>query len=178
MLRLKRTISVLTMVLGGIVLCLMAIQIVADVFTRAILGSGFLATAEVVAKYYMVAIAFLPLAFAELRRRHIEASIFVDMMPGTAQRPVLALGFFLSIATYALMAYGTAGEALKHTERRALVEIGATHFYTWPSYWILPVALALMVLVCLLRLIEVLSGHLPEAEDAASPHETATGDAA
>ena len=162
MARLRQVISTLTTVVGGIVLCLMAVQIVADVFTRAVLGSGFLSTAEVVARYSMVTIAFLPLAFAELRRGHIEASLFVDMMPKWAQRLCLALGFLLSTVIYGLMTYGTVAEALKQTERRALVEVGATLFYTWPSYWILPLALSLMVVVCLMRLLEVLGGRFPD----------------
>jgi len=164
------------MLLGGIVLCLMAVQIVSDVFLRAFAGSGFPATPDVVARYYMVAIAFLPLAFTELRRRHIEASLFVDMMPKFAQRLSLALGFFLSAVIYGLMVYGTAAEALKQTERGALVEVGAMHFYTWPSYWILPVSLGLVGLVSLLRLVEVATGRF--AEEAATSEDTVAGEAA
>lgn len=164
------------MLLGGIVLCLMAVQIVWDVFLRAFAGASFPATPDMVARYYMVAIAFLPLAFTELRRRHIEASLFVDMMPRPAQRLSLALGFFLSAVIYGLMVYGTTAEALKQTERGALVEVGAMPFHTWPSYWILPVSLALMVVVSLLRLFEVATGRF--AEEAAAPEQPAAGEAA
>lgn len=142
---------------------LMALQIVIDVFMRNVLGAGFPATAELVSKYYMIAVSFLPIAFAELQRRHVEATIFTDMMPSWTRNIVFFIGFFLSLVMYTLLFYGTAKEAFVQTGRRAYVEAGTMDFVTWPGYWILPVCFGLMALVLILRLSQVLRGTFQDA---------------
>jgi TRAP-type C4-dicarboxylate transport system permease small subunit len=149
--------------IGSAVLVLMALQIVIDVFMRNVLGAGFPATAELVSKYYMIAVSFLPIAFAELQRRHVEATIFTDMMPVWSRNVVYFIGFALSLIMYTLLFYGTATEALVQTKRRAYVEAGTMDFITWPGYWILPLCFGLMVLVLILRLYQVFTGTFQDA---------------
>lgn len=168
--RLDKAISLLVVAAGGGILCLMMVQIVVDVFMRNVMGAGFPATAELVSKYYMVAVSFIPVAYAELKRRHIEATIFTDYLPKRLMPVIFFLGFALSLAVYGLLTWGTFGEAMKKTAKKAYVEAGSMDFYTWPSYWILPVAFGLMTLVCLLRLITVLTGEF--TEDTHDPVET------
>ncbi len=153
---LNRITGATTKIIGGAVLVLMALQIVVDVFMRNVVGAGFPATADLVSKYYMVLVSFLPVAYAELQRRHVEASVFTDMMHKAARRWIYLLGFALSFVVYALLAWGTFSEALKQTERGAYVEAGMIDFPTWPGYWILPVSFSLMTLVLALRLVQVL----------------------
>ena len=168
--RLDKTISNLVVAAGGAILCLMMVQLVVDVFMRNVMGAGFPATAELVSKYYMVAVSFIPVAYAELKRRHIEATIFTDYLPKRLMPVVFFLGFALSVLVYGGLTWGTYREAMSKTARKAFVEAGAMDFYTWPSYWILPVAFAVMTLVCLLRLISVLTGDF--TEDPYDPVET------
>lgn len=168
--RLDRTITHLVVMAGGIILCLMMVQIVVDVFMRNVLGAGFPATAELVAKYYMVAVSFVPVAYAELKRRHIEATIFTDYLPKRAMPPIFLLGFALSALVYGTLTWGTYREAVSKTLRKAYVEAGAMDFYTWPSYWILPIAFGVMTLVCVLRVVSVLRGEF--IEDTFDPVET------
>lgn len=159
---LERAISHTVILIGGAILCLMALQIVADVFMRNVLGAGFPATAELVAKYYMVAVSFLPVAYAELRRRHIEATIFTDMLPRRWMPAVFFLGFALSGIAYGLLTWGAVSDAASKTARGAYVAAGAMDLATWPAYWIPAVAFGLMTLVCLARLVTVLSGGFSE----------------
>lgn len=167
-----RFIAAATKWLGSAVLVLMALQIVIDVFMRNLLGAGFPATAELVSKYYMIAVSFLPVAYAEISRRHVEASIFTDMMPKKLHPPVYLLGFVLSLAVYGILAYGTAKEALVQTGRGAYVEAGTIYFATWPGYWILPVCFVLMAIVLIGRIVEVLRGtFLDEDTETAALHQ-------
>ncbi|MDF1802137.1 TRAP transporter small permease [Thalassovita sp.] len=147
-----------TKLIGSAVLVLMALQIVIDVFMRNVLGAGFPATADLVSKYYMILVSFLPIAYAELQRRHVEASVFTDMMPKPTHRWIYLFGFVLSFVVYAMLAWGTMKEALVQTGRGAYVEAGTIVFYTWPGYWILPVSFALMTIVLGVRLVEVSRG--------------------
>ncbi|MBA83835.1 TRAP transporter small permease [Thalassobius sp. S69A] len=158
-----RFIAATTKWVGSAILILMALQIVIDVAMRNLLGAGFPATAEIVSKYYMLAVSFLPIAYAELQRRHVEASIFTDMMPRKTHGVIYALGFALSLIVYCLLAWGTGKEALHQTKRGAYVEAGAMDFYTWPGTWILPFCFGLMAIVVALRLIELLSGKFRDA---------------
>ena len=159
----ENLLASMTKWIGSAVLVLMALQIVIDVFMRNVMGSGFPATAELVSKYFMIGVSFLPIAYAELQRRHVEATIVTDMMPAWTRKFVFFLGFGLSLVVYALLTYGTAIEAANQTRRRAYVEAGTMDFITWPGYWILPVCFGLMALVLILRLIQVLRGTFQDA---------------
>lgn len=157
-----RFIAATTKWVGSAILILMALQIVIDVAMRNLVGAGFPATAELVSKYYMLAVSFLPIAYAELQRRHVEASIFTDMMPKWTHTPIYGLGFVLSLFVYGILAYGTFREAVSKTSRGAYVEAGTIDFYTWPGTWILPVCFGLMFIVVLMRLYQVFTGRFKD----------------
>ena len=159
---LEKHIFRVTVVVGVLTLCLMTLQIVIDVFMRNWAGAGFPATAELVSRYYMVAVSFLPIAYTEVKRRHIEATVFTDMMPQFVKRSMLFVGFVLGLAVYALLTYGAWREALSQTSRGSYVEAGSVEFLTWPSYWILPVAFFMMALMMLVRAVSVLRGTFNE----------------
>lgn len=161
--RISQSIAFATKWIGSAILVLMALQIVIDVFTRNVLGAGFPATSELVSRYYMLAVSFLPVAYAELQRRHVEASVFTDLLPRPLHGPVYGFGFALSLLVYGLLAWGTGREALSQTRRGAYVEAGAMDFPTWPGYWILPICFALMALVLGLRMIQLLQGKFADA---------------
>ena len=160
----EKWIRWISAVLAGIVLLAMMIQIVADVFMRTFLGAGLPATAELVSRYWMVAISFLPLGMTEIHRRHIEATIFTDHLTGTPRRLVAGFGFAVSLAVFTGMTWGTWAEALRQTAKGAYVQVGQSEFATWPSYWILPAAFGLMSLILLIRLWETLTGRFEMAE--------------
>ncbi|TKW64973.1 MAG: TRAP transporter small permease [Paracoccus denitrificans] len=160
----EKAIARISIVLGSLVLIAMMMQVVVDVFMRTFLGTGFPATADLVGKYYMVAVSFLPLAVTEIERRHIEATIFTQKLTGTPRRAVFLLGFVVALIVFAVMTWGSFTEALKQTERGAYIEAGTMRFPTWPSYWILPISFALMVIVLVLRIIEILTGRFDDHE--------------
>ena len=165
---LARFIAAATKLIGGAILVLMALQIGIDVFMRNFAGAGLPATTDLVSKYYMIVVSFLPVAYAEVQRRHVEASIFTDMMPRWTHGAIYFLGFALSLVAYLLLAWGTGKEAMVQTSRGAYVEAGAIYFLTWPGYWILPVCFSLMALVLVFRLIQLFRGQFED-----KPAETA-----
>ncbi len=154
----------------SLVLIAMMLQVVVDVFMRSFIGAGFPGTADLVGRYYMVALSFMPLALTEIGRRHIEATIFTDGLRGGPRKAVALMGFGISLFVFTLLTYGSSIEALRQTERGAYVEAGTLHFLTWPSYWIPAVAFGLMTLILAVSLVEVLRnrfdlrGHDPLEE--------------
>jgi len=148
-----------SVVFASVILLTMMLQIVADVVMRNTVGAGFPATADLVSRYYMVAISLLPLALTEIHRRHIEATIFTQGFRGKAKRAISWLGIGFALAVFVMMAYVSFSEAIKQTGRGSYVEVGTTVFQTWPSYWIPPVSFALMALVMLLRFFQLATGR-------------------
>lgn len=171
---LERIIARASALVGALVLMAMMLQITIDVFMRNFVGAGFPATADLVSRYYMVAVSFLPLAMTQVADRHIEATIFTDKLRGGARRAVLLLGALLGVVVFGLLAWGTAAEAMKQSARRAYVEAGTIHFPTWPSYWILPVSAVLMLAVLVIRTIRLARGDAVESSH--DPLEEVTAD--
>ncbi|MFN3274846.1 MAG: TRAP transporter small permease [Paracoccus sp. (in: a-proteobacteria)] len=158
----ETAIARVSMVAGGLVLLAMMAQVVIDVAMRSLLGAGFPATSDLVSKYYMVAVSVLPLALTELKRRHIEATVFTQSLTGPALRAVQLLGFLAFGAVLAALVWGSGGEAVRHMQRGTYIEAGTIRFVTWPSYWILPVSFALALVVIAIRIFEVLTGRFGE----------------
>ena len=154
----------ISLVLGSAILLAMMAQVVVDVILRSFFGAAFPATADLVGRYYMVAVSFLPLAMTEIDRRHIEATIFTRGLRGRARDAVFLLGFGFGLIVFAVLTYGSFAEAMSQTERGAYIDVGTTQFPTWPSYWILPVSFALMAAVLVLRLIELATGRFADGE--------------
>lgn len=167
---LNKWISRCSIAVLSLVLIAMMLQVVVDVFMRSFIGAGFPGTADLVGRYYMVALSFMPLALTQIMRRHIEATIFTDGFKGTARNAIALMGVAISLFVFCLMAYGSTLEAMRQTSRGAYVEAGTIHFLTWPSYWIPPVAFGLMALVLATNVIDILrnrfdlSGHDPLSE--------------
>lgn len=159
----ERAVARISALVGSVVLLAMMLQITVDVFMRNFVGAGFPATADIVSRYYMVAVSFLPLAMTQVADRHIEATIFTDRLRGPARQGVLALGTLAGLAVFALLAWGTGSEAARQTARGAYVEAGILHFPTWPSYWIVPVSAVLMLVVLAIRLVRILRGEVSGA---------------
>lgn len=161
----ERIIERFTILIGSVVLVLMVLQIVVDVIMRTLFDKGLPATSELVSHYYMVLVSFLPIAYSELKRRHVEATIFTDHLKNMPRLVVELLGFILSAVVYAVLWWGTLEEAIASTAKGAYVESGVTMFFTWPSYWILPISFGLMTLVLLFRVASTFSQLLSGKAD-------------
>jgi TRAP-type C4-dicarboxylate transport system permease small subunit len=67
---------------GAIGVLLMMLHVGADIASRNIFGRPIPATNEIVSRYYMVLIAFLPLAWVEQRRRSMVSVEVLDSVLG------------------------------------------------------------------------------------------------
>lgn len=155
-------IKMITMGVGLLVLGMMPLLIVLDVMMRNLFGSGFPAATELVSRYFIVIISFLPIAYAEVQRRHIEASIFVDFLPRSTKPFIYFIGFALSLLVYGALTWGTGLEAYKQMQIGSYIEAGTITFLVWPGYWVLPICYGLMVLVLAMRILQVATGRFKE----------------
>ena len=148
---LGRTID-LTMVVGAAVVALMMLHITLDVVAKYVFRLPMPGTITVVSNYYMIIVAFLPLAFTERRNGHISVEVLTTHFPGRAQRILNLLVMLASACVFAALGW------------QALVEAGRAHavgsfeieqgqkLLIWPARYLLPVGCWLMTLTLLAKI--------------------------
>jgi TRAP-type C4-dicarboxylate transport system permease small subunit len=129
------------------------------------------ATVEIVSYYYMVMIAFLPLAWAERRGDMITVEVFQHLMPRALKRWVDVLVALITFAAYVALTWTTWLVATREFTSRSFVISLSVALPIWPGYFVLPVAFALAAAVALYRAVKVVAGDDPVAPDR-SPHES------
>jgi TRAP-type C4-dicarboxylate transport system permease small subunit len=143
----------LLMWLSCIVGFMMMMHITVDVAGRVLFNNPLVGTIEIVAAYYMVAIAFLPLAYIVGNEGHIVVELFTR---GLSPRGLFRLSTFVDIVTFAYMclfAWQTGIEAVEQTEVGEVWETATGFVAVWPSRWLLPAGCALMAAFLLYRIV-------------------------
>lgn len=137
----------------------MMLQICADVVSKLVTGANLPVNVEIVSHYYMVGIAFLPLAFAETRDGHISAEVFTQMLRARARRVFVAAGWVVSLAVYGVLAWRSFLDAEAKRQIGAFIFSQGLRLDIWPSYYFLPLGFGLMALVLAWRLGAMLAGR-------------------
>ena len=148
---------------AGLSIVAMMLQVTADVALRYLTGTGLPGTLTIVSYYYMVIVAFVPLAFAELQRAHIQMELVTDLLPRRLSRQIGGWGLlFTGLVTGALTVRGFE-EALNQMRIGASQVQGTTSIDTWPANFALPLGAGLMTLLVALRFLQFLAGCLPRS---------------
>jgi TRAP-type C4-dicarboxylate transport system permease small subunit len=142
---------------GAAGIALMLLHVTAHVVLRLVAATPIPATVEIVSTYYMVLIAFLPLAWAERRGDMIVVEVFDNLYPKRLRRFVDALVGLVCAAAYGALAYTTWLVALREFEARSFTIALNIALPTWPGYFVLPVSFALAATVCLYRAADALT---------------------
>lgn len=148
----------LTTVIGLVAVALMMLHITVDVAGKFLLNTPVPATIALVSNYYMVTVAFLPLAFAETRNSHITVEVLTELFPLRVQRHLYSWSYLLSALIYALIAYRSWNEAVRAQGVGTFIMEQSTKLITWPSYYLLPLGAGLMTIVVLYRFALYLTG--------------------
>ncbi|MGI3167024.1 TRAP transporter small permease [Pseudooceanicola sp. 200-1SW] len=143
---------------------LMMIHVTVDVVSRTVFHHPLPGTGEITATYYMIAVAFLPLAWVTLRDQHVSADLFTSLMPDGLRKGSEIFVELLTIAYVGAFVWQTWVSAMAKTRRAEVWEIFGGYLPIWPTRWLLPVAGAAMVLVLLLRLAERLTTPTPTSQ--------------
>lgn len=137
--------------LGAVGVFAMLIHITVYVILRNVASSPVPATVEIVSHYYMVAIAFFPIAWAERRGEMISVQIFSNVLVGRVGRINAVFVSLVTFGAYLALTYTTWTVAMREFGARSYVISLSVAVPVWPSYFILPVAFALAALVALYR---------------------------
>lgn len=145
--------------IGLSVIGLMMVQITVDVISKHLTGYALPATITTVANYYMVLIAFLPIALAERRNAHISVEVVYDLLPRLIQRVLLGLSYLYSALVFSFLAYQTWFDALKKMRIGSFILEQGEKIPIWPAHFLLPLGSALMVLTLLVKFALFVTGR-------------------
>jgi TRAP-type C4-dicarboxylate transport system permease small subunit len=149
------------MVFAGIAVLLMMTHVTADVASRALLGRSLPGTIVIVSDYYMVACAFLPLAYTERLGHHITMDALSGRLTPRAARFQVACGHIVTLIVFGLLTYSAWLTALKKYKLGAFDMESGVRLYIWPSYWLLPIGCGVLCLFVTMRFIQFATGNLP-----------------
>lgn len=155
-------------ILGIICLVLMIVGVVADVALKYAFNRPIENLADIVAFYFMVGIVFMPMASTERSFEHINADLFVRILPIPVRNTIYIVVTLISAAAVFVLAYHSGTDALKATQRGDMM-MGSSLFQIWPSRWFLPVGFGFLGLALLSNALKCLRDfrHFEPKEDTA-----------
>lgn len=132
----------------------MMLHVTADVLLKYFFNMPIQGTLEITAYYYMVAIVVMPMAFVELTRQSIAVDLFYQMAPRKLQVALTFIVLLASAIGYGGLAWITWPDALISFGKREIV-MGSVNIVIWPARFLLPIALFITTLVCIMHMIRM-----------------------
>ncbi|MCC5961502.1 MAG: TRAP transporter small permease [Rhodobacteraceae bacterium] len=136
--------------LGGAAVVLMMFHVTLDVALLNLFRISMNTTPEIVARYYMVAVAFLPLGWLTLRNQMISVELLDYVLPASLRRGSDVLIALIGVGVYGILTYATWVKALREMRSGTFVELVRFQMPVWHSYFIVPAGFALATLACAL----------------------------
>jgi TRAP-type C4-dicarboxylate transport system permease small subunit len=127
-----------------------------DVFARTVLKAPLRQTNQMVAAYYMIAVAFLPIALLGKRDDHISVDVFTANMRPWARRVLGVFTTLLGMAYMFVFTWQSWISASRRTAQGEVLEISGGYMFVWPGRWLLPIAGASLFLCFALRLVRLI----------------------
>ncbi|MDX3895565.1 TRAP transporter small permease [Pusillimonas sp.] len=124
------------MLFGSLLLGLMVVHTTLDVIMTYVMRQPFEGTVEIVSRYYMVAVVFLPLAFIQASDKHIVAELLAERLSKRMQLLCQCLTWILMAAFGLALAWQCSLEAMRMTAINEQFQTSTYFIPTWPSRWI------------------------------------------
>lgn len=100
---------------------------------------------EAIDEMLLVAVVFLPLAYTQARREHVEVTLFTDRLSGEIRRRLIWFGCLVGLVAFAVLAY-----AMGHGALRAFnsgdAYLGVNKIVTWPARAAAVIGLAALII--------------------------------
>lgn len=154
----------LTELVGFVAVGLMVTQITVDVISEYVFRFPLPATVTSVSNYYMLVVAFLPLALAERRNQHISVEVLYDIFPAKLQHFLDGASYVFSALVFAGVAWQTWVDAMKKAGIGSFMMEQGVKVPIWPAHFLLPVGSGLIVVVLVLKFVLHVQGKSIEAE--------------
>ena len=142
----------------------MMLHVTVDVFARTVFHSPLSQTNQMVAAYYMIAVAFLPIAILGKHDNHIVADVFTEFMGPRLRHVLLIVTNLLGMAYMFVFTWQSWISAARRTGQGEVLEISGGYMIVWPGRWLLPVAGGSLFLCLTLRVVRLLLSSGKEQE--------------
>lgn len=131
----------------------MMLQVTADAFLRTFFHWSVPGTEEIVSAYYMVAVAFLPLAYVQRERGHVMIELFTMRLSPRTNAFLDSAVFTICGIGLAIFTYASVLKAVAMTEESEIL-IGTVDVTVWPSRWFVPAGCGAMALYMWLQALQ------------------------
>lgn len=136
--------------IGAFAVVAMMLHISLDVALRNIFRISMNTVPEIVARYYMTALAFLPLGWLELRRQMISVELIDFALSDRMRRLSDIMVMLIAAIIYGFLAWTNWDKAISETRVGTLVEIATYKMPVWHSFYFAPVGFTLAAVVAAL----------------------------
>ncbi|MEZ5752493.1 MAG: TRAP transporter small permease [Paracoccaceae bacterium] len=147
-----RLLSLLA-VLGALAILALMTHVGIDITLRNLANAPIPATYEIVTHYYMIALAFIPLAWVERSGGMVQVELLEHWMSPRMIRLSDRVVSFVSMVIYGALAWVALKVALQATHTGTFVMAQSTRVPTWPAFWLPPIGFGLAALVTAIRLV-------------------------
>lgn len=137
--------------LGAVAILALMVHVVADILMRNLMNRPIPATFEIVTHYYMITLAFVPLAWLERSGGMVRVEVLDGVMSPAMIRISDRAVSLLSAAIYGALTWVTFEAALRNTHSGTFVMTQSTRLITWPAFWLPPLGFALVTMVVAVR---------------------------
>lgn len=138
------------MIIGAVCIVMMMLQVMAEVVLRTAFKLTIPGTEEMVSAYYMIGCAFTPLAWVQRQKGHVMIEIFTIWMKPRPAAAMDGVVYLICAVLLSLFAYAGFTKALAMTIEEEIL-IGTIDVIVWPSRWLVPAGLILMVAYMVLQ---------------------------
>ena len=138
-------------VLGAVATLLLMLHVGTDIVMRNVWNAPIPATWEIVTHYYMVALAFVPLAWVEKTGGMVQVEVINGVLSPRMRRVSDMLVALIAVVIYATLAFVTFQAAMGRTAVGAFVMANQTRVVVWPAYWLPPLGFGLAAISVALR---------------------------
>jgi len=133
----------------------MMVHVTVDVFARTVFNAPLRQTNQMVAGYYMIAVAFLPIAILGKHDNHIVADVFTEAAGPRLRHALLIFTNLLGMAYMFVFTWQSWISAARRTAQGEVLEISGGYMIVWPGRWLLPVAGGSLFLCLTLRVVRL-----------------------
>lgn len=159
-----------------LIVIVMMFHVSADIVMRSVFHAPLSGTTEIVSAYYMVALAFLPIAWISRTRGHIIVELFTAHLAPRKVRIIDALAGIVTFIYVATFCWQVIHTALDKTEIREAWESATGQIQIWPSRWLIPAGFLVMAVYVLIQI--VADFRAARRSDVIVPDHKQTGDGA
>ena len=144
--------------IGALGVLAMLVHISADVLARNLVGRPIPATNEIVARYYMLLIAFLPLAWVERERSMVSVELLDGVMSARVRQVSDMLVALFVTGIYLALFWVNWQSAVSRWRIGSFIDVLGREIPVWPGYFLLPAGFLLAAMVTLLRVAQTIRG--------------------